>query len=105
MLPDHFAHVSRYAIENTLVYYDCYIDRYYYHPEKNLVVQAGELKTFFLMKKIFFDRRAALLKRHQQITERKNKKIRLSGSGVFNRYKYPVLTSEHIPLNWRFDLN
>ena len=23
----------------------------------------------------------------------------------FNRYKFPVLTSEHIPLYWRFDLN
>jgi 4-O-beta-D-mannosyl-D-glucose phosphorylase len=57
------------------------------------------------MKKIFSDRQAALRKRHQQITERKNKKIRLSGSGVYNRYKYPVLTSEHVPLNWRFDLN
>jgi 4-O-beta-D-mannosyl-D-glucose phosphorylase len=69
------------------------------------VGQAGELKTFFLMKKIYSDRQTALLKHHQQITERKNKKIRLSGSGVFNRYKYPVLTSEHIPLNWRYDLN
>jgi 4-O-beta-D-mannosyl-D-glucose phosphorylase len=57
------------------------------------------------MKKIFSDRQAALLKHHRQITERKNKKIRLGGSGVFNRYKYPVLTSEHIPLNWRYDLN
>lgn len=26
-------------------------------------------------------------------------------NGVFVRYKYPVLTHEHVPVNWRYDLN
>ena len=26
-------------------------------------------------------------------------------NGVYERYEYPVLTREHIPLTWRFDLN
>lgn len=26
-------------------------------------------------------------------------------NGLFERYKYPVLTREHAPLHWRFDLN
>lgn len=26
-------------------------------------------------------------------------------NGVFDRYEYPVLTREHIPLTWRYDLN
>ncbi|MCH4191787.1 MAG: glycosidase [Butyrivibrio sp.] len=26
-------------------------------------------------------------------------------NGVYDRYEYPVLTREHIPLTWRFDLN
>ena len=26
-------------------------------------------------------------------------------NGVFNRYKYPVLTAGHTPLNWRYDFN
>src|SRR4030095_9728830 len=57
------------------------------------------------MKKIFSQRKAALLKEHQQIIERKNKKVKLNRSGVFSRYKFPVLTADHIPLSWRYDLN
>lgn len=28
-----------------------------------------------------------------------------STNGVYSRYKYPILTREHIPLHWRYDLN
>ena len=31
--------------------------------------------------------------------------IPLEGNGIFNRYKYPALTREHIPLMWRYDFN
>ena len=57
------------------------------------------------MKKLFSERHAALTRQHEQILDRKNKKISLGRSGVFNRYKFPVLTSEHIPLEWRYDLD
>ncbi|WP_278336067.1 glycosidase [Clostridium thermosuccinogenes] len=36
--------------------------------------------------------------------ERKNVKIE-GGNGIFDRYKYPVLTAEHTPLFWRYDLD
>ncbi|WP_461206138.1 glycoside hydrolase family 130 protein [Clostridium sp. DL1XJH146] len=26
-------------------------------------------------------------------------------NGLYNRYKYPVITRHHVPLHWRFDLN
>jgi Predicted glycosylase len=29
----------------------------------------------------------------------------LPGNGIFERYEYPVLTNEHAPLEWRYDLN
>jgi 4-O-beta-D-mannosyl-D-glucose phosphorylase len=57
------------------------------------------------MKKAFIERHKDLLKQYQDIVERKNKKVRLNNNGAFNRYKYPVLTSGHIPLFWRYDLN
>ena len=57
------------------------------------------------MKKTFTERHRELLKQFEDIIERKNKKIRLNNNGAFNRFKYPVLTSKHIPLNWRYDLN
>lgn len=27
------------------------------------------------------------------------------GNGIFNRYKLPILTADHVPLNWRYDFN
>lgn len=57
------------------------------------------------MKRTFSERQKELLKQHQDIIVRKNKKIKLNRSGVFDRFKSPVLTSEHIPLSWRYDLN
>ena len=42
--------------------------------------------------------------RYDRVVRQQNKKL-LSGNGVFDRYKYPVLTREHIPVFWRYDLN
>jgi 4-O-beta-D-mannosyl-D-glucose phosphorylase len=57
------------------------------------------------MKNNFSERQSALIKQQQEILDRKNKKIKPSKSGVYSRYKFPVLTSDHIPLNWRYDFN
>jgi 4-O-beta-D-mannosyl-D-glucose phosphorylase len=57
------------------------------------------------MSKIFSEKQSALIKQHEQIIQRKNKKVRLNKGDAYNRYEFPVLTSEHIPLNWRYDLN
>jgi 4-O-beta-D-mannosyl-D-glucose phosphorylase len=27
------------------------------------------------------------------------------GNGIFNRYERPILTADHVPLNWRYDFN
>lgn len=39
---------------------------------------------------------------HRKVTERVNIKKK-SINGIFNRYEYPALMREDIPLNWRFD--
>ena len=44
------------------------------------------------------------LKKQEELLNQKNKKSDFY-NGVFDRYKYPVLTREHIPLTWRYDLN
>lgn len=43
-------------------------------------------------------------KKQEELLTRKNVK---SGfyNGVYDRYEYPVLTREHIPLTWRYDLD
>jgi 4-O-beta-D-mannosyl-D-glucose phosphorylase len=57
------------------------------------------------MKNNFSERKKELEKYYREITERKNKKISLNRSGIYERYAFPVLTSEHVPLTWRYDLN
>lgn len=43
------------------------------------------------------ERQEALLSRRNEKTDFYN--------GIYDRYRYPVLTREHIPLTWRYDLN
>ncbi len=38
------------------------------------------------------------------LLERKNQKTDFY-NGIFDRYRYPVLSREHIPLEWKYDLN
>lgn len=45
-----------------------------------------------------------LLKKQEELLNRKNVKSDFY-NGVYDRYEYPVLTREHIPLTWRYDLN
>ncbi len=42
--------------------------------------------------------------KQERLLERKNEKTD-EYNGVFSRYRYPVLTREHIPLTWRYDLD
>lgn len=45
-----------------------------------------------------------LISEHNLLINRVNEKCRKC-NGVFNRYRYPVLTADHVPLFWRYDLN
>jgi 4-O-beta-D-mannosyl-D-glucose phosphorylase len=55
-------------------------------------------------KKEFNQRLAYLIKKHDDLINRKNKRIKKS-NGIYDRYKYPVITAEHTPLFWRYDMN
>lgn len=55
-------------------------------------------------KEDFNKRLSALEKEHDELLNRENPRIE-PGNGIFHRYKYPVLTAEHAPLFWRYDLN
>lgn len=45
-----------------------------------------------------------IINEHESLVTRKNEIVSKS-NGVYNRYKYPILTAEHIPVNWRYDLD
>lgn len=52
-----------------------------------------------------FEKRWMELQReYEELLNRKNEKEKL-GNGVYERYKYPVLTAAHAPLTWRYDIN
>ena len=54
-------------------------------------------KEFDTQVKIIFHAHEKLVTRKNEVTEKTN--------GTFKRYKYPVITSEHTPIFWRYDLN
>jgi 4-O-beta-D-mannosyl-D-glucose phosphorylase len=60
--------------------------------------------NFHLMSTNFENRLHALIKVHNDFIERRNIREEL-GNGIYDRYRYPVLTAQHTPLFWRYDLN
>ena len=52
----------------------------------------------------FTSRLKILTVQYQKLLTRKNERIE-PGNGIFYRYKYPVLTGEHAPLFWKYDLD
>ena len=51
----------------------------------------------------FNERLAELKCRHEQLLARPN--FPVDGNGVYERYQYPILTADHAPLFWRYDLD
>jgi len=52
-----------------------------------------------------FEKRLNQLKAAQNALMSRPNEIAGLGNGVFDRYKYPVLTAAHTPLAWRYDLD
>ena len=45
------------------------------------------------------------LAKQQELLNRPNEVDDSFYNGIYDRYQYPVLTREHIPLFWRYDLD
>jgi len=45
-----------------------------------------------------------LLSTYKKLINRKNEK-KGNGNGIYDRWKYPILTAAHAPIIWRYDLN
>ena len=46
----------------------------------------------------------ALRERHEALLMRRNEPCE-GGNGIYEKYKYPILTAEHTPLEWRYDFS
>jgi 4-O-beta-D-mannosyl-D-glucose phosphorylase len=53
---------------------------------------------------LFTERKDLIVNEHEALLLRKNEKL-FSTNGVYNRYKYPIVTREHVPLHWRYDMD
>lgn len=52
----------------------------------------------------FEERLAKMFAQHASLLEQKNSTIAYN-NGIVQRYKNPILTAKHIPLDWRYDFN
>ncbi len=56
------------------------------------------------MNKEFSERFTAETQRYEQLITRKNRPVE-GGNGIYRRYEHPVLTADHTPLFWRYDMD
>ena len=52
----------------------------------------------------YLEKLSALRSAHEALLTRKNEPIE-GGNGIYTKYRYPILTAEHTPLEWRYDFN
>lgn len=56
------------------------------------------------MSQLFEQRKNQLTERYEALINRKNEIVPYS-NGIYDRYLHPVLTAEHAPLIWKYDMN
>lgn len=52
---------------------------------------------------LFNKRKKQIYREYRELIERKNRPM--PGNGIFERYVYPVITADHVPIEYRYDLN
>jgi 4-O-beta-D-mannosyl-D-glucose phosphorylase len=52
----------------------------------------------------FLQQRKRVFAEQAKLLKRKNRKVK-TWNGILHRFIHPVLTAEHVPLTWRYDLN
>jgi len=53
---------------------------------------------------LFTERKEKIQKDFEKLITRPNEQL-FSINGIYNKYKYPVVTREHVPLEWRYDFD
>jgi len=51
------------------------------------------------------DKYDELLEKQEKLITKKNKVDSNFYNGIYNRYENPIITREHVPVHWRYDLN
>ncbi|MEE9461722.1 MAG: glycosidase [Bacteroidales bacterium] len=45
-----------------------------------------------------------LFQEYEALINRKNKRLKVY-NGIYHRYRYPVITAEHVPIHWKYNLD
>ncbi len=53
---------------------------------------------------MFRERLTEIENKYKELIKKENKKT-LPSNGVYERYEHPILTTDHVPLHWRYDFN
>jgi len=53
----------------------------------------------------FKERMIKLRQRHEELLARENIPVEGLGNGIYEKYRFPILTAEHTPLEWRYDFS
>src|SRR5690242_2253352 len=106
MLFDNFTDVCGIVVEAAPAYNYWNFASNHFNIEKNVVEQTRKLETknIDMKKSDFFNRLSVLEKKLDSLLHVPNEK-QGAGNGIIERYKNPVLTAQHAPLFWLYDLN
>jgi len=72
--------------------------------EERISEQQFMVVVVFLFHMNFKNKVKSLLQKHQALIQRKNEP-QTEGNGIYDRWKYPIITAAHTPVFWRYDLN
>ena len=53
----------------------------------------------------FAERLARLRREHEALLGRPNTPVDTAGNGIYQRWMHPVVTRDHVPLDWRYDFD
>ncbi len=67
------------------------------------IVKVKKVKIEYIMT-TFQEKVKALRAHHEELLSRKNEPVEW-GNGIYEKYKNPILTAEHTPLEWRYDFD
>lgn len=71
----------------------------------SLLAKQGKSPLLFMTQAEFENRVARVRASHQAIINRQNPVDHDWDNGVFERFRNPVVTAQHIPLEWRYDFD
>jgi 4-O-beta-D-mannosyl-D-glucose phosphorylase len=73
--------------------------KYSVYPDREMLKEENRMREIEYKRKV-----QELFRQQEKLITRRNTPCK-QGNGIYERFKYPVLTAEHTPLFWRYDFD